>query len=67
MLWLMWFPPVTISVVVLSVVLHIRIEYPGALLPLYLHPPSDCANMFVCGCLGVFGQACGGIRLFLGP
>ena len=41
-------PPVVIMVVVLLFVLYVRIAYPVALVPLCLHPPSDCAKMFVC-------------------
>ena len=52
MLWLMWFPPVTISAVVLFVALHVLIEYPVALLPLYLQPPSDWPKMWMFGSVG---------------
>ena len=52
MLWLMWFPPVTMSLVVLLVALHVRIEYPVALLPLYLEPPSDWPKMWMFGSVG---------------
>ena len=51
-LWLMWFPPVTISLVVLFVALLVRIEYPVALLPLYLQPPSDWPNMWMFASVG---------------
>ena len=52
----MWLPPVVISVVVLSVALLVRIEYPVALLPLYLQPPSDWPNM--CMFASVGGGVC---------
>ena len=45
MLWSMWFPPVVITVVVFVAVLQVFIEYPVALAPLYLQPPSDWPNM----------------------
>ena len=45
MLWLMWLPPVVISVVVLFAVLQVLIEYPVALVPKCLQPPSDCPKM----------------------
>ena len=36
-------PAVVISCVVLSLLLCVLMAYPVALVPLYLHPPSDCA------------------------
>ena len=67
MLWLMWLPPVVISVVVLFAVLQVLIEYPVALVPKYLHPPSDWPKMCVCVCPVVVFRGCVGRRLLGGP
>ena len=61
-LLLMMVPPVVMSVVVLVLLLCVLIAYPVALVPLYLHPPSDCAKM----CVWVGGCVCCDLFVYVG-